>query len=682
MTEDDLKALLGKEIQSAVSYIGGQVSADRKEALDYYHGEPFGNEVDGRSQVVSTDTQDTIEALMPDFMEIFAGGDTIVEVKPTGPEDEEIAQQATDYLNHVWNVDNDGFGVTHDVIKDGLLQKNGIAKVYWDKSEETTKENLENVNSLALSDLIDDPEVEIVRQSPKQADGDFSQYAPDGVLYDLEVRRTRKTGKVKVVAIPPEEFLISRSATSLGDDVPFVAHRSRKTVSELIQMGFDKDQLQDLPSDDDQSYSDEFSARHEDEGEWDEGSNNNDPSMRQIWLYECYPLVDFDGDGVAERRLIHYVGNGKRILTNEETEEHPFTTFTPIRMSHKFFGRSVHDLVKDIQLIKSTVQRQLLDNMYLVNNGRSAISSKVNLDDWLTNRPGGAVRVDDDGGNVSGHIMPITTQSLGPYAYPLIEYWDGVRETRTGITRYSQGTDANSLNKTATGISQILNRAQRRTLLIARTFAEVGFKPLFGKMLRLIIRHQDAPRVIRLRNKWVPMDPRSWNARMDVSVSVGLGYGTRESRVGMLSNILTVVEKIVQHQGGPQGPIITPKHIYNLFEDLLNASGLKNKERYAADPGDEAPQPQPNPAAEQAQLEMQGKQMDLQMKQEEHKLKTGQMQMKAALDTKMTEAKFQLSSAELQLAMQGLEIKRQELAMRERAAVVAAAVRGNPAQGN
>lgn len=681
MTEDDLKAYISKEIQSAIGHIGGQVSADRREALEYYYSEPLGNEVEGRSKIVSSDVQDTIESLMPDFMEIFAGGDSVCEVQPFGPEDEENAQQATDYINYIWTADNNGFEITHDVVKDGLLQKNGFAKAYWDDSEETSKETLENLNTLALSELSEDKEVEIVAATQKQAEGDFSQYAPDGVLYDVEIKRTRKTGRVKVLAIPPEEFLISRQATSLDEAVPFVGHRSRKTVSELIKMGFDRELLDDLPSEEDQSYSDEAVARYEMDDEWQENQDANaDPSMKRVWLYECYPLVDFDGDGIAERRLIHYVGNGKRILTNEEIEEHPFTTFTPIRMGHKFFGRSIHDLVKDVQTIKTTIQRQLLDNMYLVNNGRSAISSKVNLDDWLTNRPGGAVRVDDDGGNVSGHIMPIQTQSLGPYAYPLLEYWDGVRETRTGVTRYSQGTDASSLNKTATGISQILGRTQRRTMLIARTFAEVGFKPLFGKMLRLIIRHQDAPRVIRLRNQWVPIDPRTWNTRMDVSINVGLGYGTKETRVGMLTNILGVAEKIIQYQGGPTGPIIVPKHIYNLFEDLLNASGMKNKERYAADPGDEPPQPQPNPEADKAQIEIQDKQMDLEMKKAEHGMKLKQLQAQSQFDAQRMKMEHDLAVADLRIKAQQLNFKRQELAMKERAALVSAAVRGNSAQ--
>lgn len=647
MQDVTLRSIVKEEIHSAVGFVGGDVSEDRRRAMDYYLGDPFGNEIEGRSQVVSTDVQDTIETVMPDLLEIFAGGDEVVRFEPTDQQDEPFADQATDYCNYIWNNDNPGFGITHDWIKDALLQKVGVIKVYWDESEEQKRETYENLNSLALAELEQDDEVEIVEHETKLAEDPMVlPFTMDGELHDVTIIRTETNGRVKIVPVPPEEFLIARRSVGLEDDYfAFACHKTRKTASDLIQMGYDPDVIANIPSHDDQDYNEERVARFDDD-EWPELDDSLDPAMREIWLYECYLKVDYDGDGITEMRQVTVAGPGYQLLENEEIDNHPFCDITPIRMPHKFFGRSLADLTSDIQLIKSTIQRQLLDNMYLVNNGRTAISNKVDLDDLLTNRPGGVVRIDVDTPDVGGHLMPVVTQPLGQFAFPLLEYWDGIREMRTGVTRLNQGLDPESLNKTATGINQLLGRTQRRILLMARVFAETGFRMAFKKILNLVITHQERERVIRLRNKWVPMDPKAWNASMDVSVSVGLGYGTKEQQVAMFERVLARQMMGVQMQGGVQGPLITAQNIYHTSKKWLSSMGVKDTENHITDPNTMPPpneDRQPDPKMVEIQAKMQGEQGKLQMDQaklqedsrqhgEEMKLKWAELEAKFGTD--------------------------------------------------
>ena len=598
MTDNELRAIVENEIRTSIGFLGGELSEDRRKAMQYYLGDPFGNEIEGRSGVVSTDVQDTIESMMPDFMEMFSGGDKVVQFDPESMEDEPAAKQATDYINYIWNVDNEGFSNTHDGIKDALLQKTGIFKSWWDESAEKKRETFENLSTVQLQDLEADDTVEIIEYESKA-----SMDSPDGVLHDLTLIRTRKKGRIKIVCIPPEEFLITRRAIEL-EISPFTCHKNRKVVSDLIQEGYDPEVLRTIPSHDDQDYNEERIARF-DEDEWPELDDDLDPAMREIWLYECYIKVDFDEDDVAEMRQVIVAGPGYRILSNIEIDENPFSAITPIKMPHKFFGRSVADLVMDVQLIKSTIQRQLLDNMYLTSNARSAVNERVDLDDYLTMRPGGVVRVEGTG-PVGDAIQPLQTTPFGSQAFSHLEYWDSIREMRTGVTRLNQGMDADSLNKTASGINQLLGRTQRRMLLIARVFAETGFKKAFKKILRLVITHQDRERVIRLRNEWVPIDPKHWNADMDMSVSVGLGHGTAEQKSVLYRMFLELQKEIVQFQGGVQGPLVNMDNIHNTLEKFVHASGEKDARPFFSDPeGQQMPEQQPDPKAIEAQNKMQ-----------------------------------------------------------------------------
>ena len=634
LTEDELKAILKHEIEQASGYVGDELEEDRATSLDYYMGLPFGNEVEGQSQIVMTEVQDAVESIMPSLVEIFAGGDVIAKFQPQSAEDEAFAEQATDYVQHIWWKDNDGFKTTHDWMKDALIQKNGFIKVFWDERDKTTKETRTGLNTLAMMTLGADKEVKIVEHDEREATPEEMADAPDGVIHDVTFTRTRTDGRVCIEAIPPEELLIRRDSRSLKDnDFKFACHRKESTISELLDEGYTWEELEDVPSGDPAQLSSERISRYKTSSQDILQNDSLDRAQRTIWRYESYIKVDTDGDGIAELRNIVTVGSGHKILYNEEIDEQPFLTLTPILMPHRLIGRSISDLVMDLQLIISTVMRQLLDNMYRVNNARAAINDRVDIDDYLTNRPGGAVRVDGRDA-VGDSIQPIITQPLGSIVKPVLEELRGIKESRVGVTRYNQGIDADSLNKTATGINLLLGASQKRLLLIARVFAETGFREAFRKILRLIVNHQDRPRTIRLRNKWVPMDPRSWNAEMDVSIAVGLGYGTKEQEAQGIQMVLALMEKGIMLQGGVQGPLYTLKNIHHTLEKAIQAAGFRDAEPFVSEPDENAApqQPRQDPAIVQAQM-----MAEVEREKNQGQLQLQQMKMQADIKTKQME---------------------------------------------
>ena len=610
VTELELKNIIGQEINNSMGYMGGNLSAQRKKSLEYYMGEPLGTEIDGRSQVVSTDVADTIETILPNLLKIFTASDQTVKCEPVKAEDVALAEQATNYINYIFNKDNDGFSILYTWFKDALIEKNGIVKVYWDESEKVEQETYENLNEQEYKILTDNDDVEVVEEESfvdekakeqleqikalAEAQGQVMEDIPTPKLYNCIIKRTTSSGKVKIENIPPEEFLIQKSAKSI-EDADFVAHRVLKTRSDLIQMGFDRDIVDDLPTQNTVTMNDERLARFAD---IDESPLHDAPdeSTQDIEIYECYVKIDMDGDGIAElRKVIVAGGNANTILENMPCDFIPFCSLTPVPMPHRFYGRSVSELVEDVQLVKSTVMRQLLDNMYLTNNNRVAImDGMVNLDDLLTSRPGGVVRTKQPPSQV---MLPMQNQTISQQAFPLLEYLDTVRETRTGVTRYSQGLDADSLNKTATGVNTIMSQSQMRMELIARVFAETGVKDLFRRIFELTVKYQNKERIVELNNKFVPVSPTEWKNRYNISINVGLGAGSKDQQIVMLNNILQKQLQAFQLQGNKEYPMVTLKNIYNSLAKIIEEAGLKNVENYFVNPdeGKELIQPSPPP---------------------------------------------------------------------------------------
>ena len=608
VTIDKLKAIINSEINNSIGFMGSNLTSQRKKSMEYYMGEKLGTEIDGRSQVVSTDVADTVETILPNLLRIFTASDQVVKCEPVKSEDVPLSDQATNYINYIFNKDNNGFSILYTWFKDALLEKNGIVKVYWDDSSSVEQETYKNLNEVEYQVLVNDDNVEIVseetrvdekakeeleqlkaltklqeEQNPDQPQevGQNLENVPTPMLHDVVIKRTSTSGKVKIENVPPEEFLIQRSAKSI-EDANFVAHRVMKTRSQLIEMGFDRDVVENLPTSNNILLNDERLTRLSD---IDESPLNEAPdeATTDIEVYECYVRCDMDGDGVAELRKVIVAGSSaNEILENMPCDNIPFCSLTPIPMPHRFYGRSVSELVEDVQLIKSTVMRQLLDNMYLTNNNRVAImDGQVNLDDLLTSRPGGVVRTKQPPSQV---MFPMQNQTISQQAFPLLEYLDTIRETRTGITRYNQGLDADSLNKTATGVNAIMTQSQMRMELIARVFAETGIKDLFRRIFELTCKYQDKERVVELNNQFVPVKPTEWKNRFNISIVVGLGSGSKEQQIVMLNNILERQLQAFQLQGNREFPMVSLKNIYNSLAKIIENAGLKNVENYFVNP--------------------------------------------------------------------------------------------------
>ena len=599
-SKQEILSVLNREISNASGFIGGELVSRRKKSLEYYLGMPLGNEQEGRSQVVSNDVLDTVESLMPSLMRIFTAGDNVFSCEGVGPEDDEMARQCSDYLNYIFYKENKGFVALYTAFKDALIQKNGILKVYWDDANKTEREEYTRLTDDEFNDLVADPEVKVKNHSEYEEPitDELGKELDKLTLHDVVINRTKLYGQVKIEPVPPEEFLIERRVKDI-DSANFVAHRTNKTRSELVEMGYDKDKVMSLPTgDSDYTREDKF-VRHQNV-DFSHGVQDGDKSSADILVHECYLRMDVNEDGKTELVKFLLAGDGNfEILDMEEVDTIPFVSMTPVIMPHRFHGRSVSELVEDIQLIKSTVMRQMLDNMYLTNNNRVAVQDgQVAMDDLLTNRPGGIVRTKQPPQNV---MMPIQAQPITEQASGMLAYLDSVKETRTGITRQSQGLDANTLNKTATGQNQILTQSQMRMELIARIFAETGVKDLALKMFELVCKYQQKEKIVRIRGKYIPMRPFEWKDRINVTVLVGLGTGSKEQQLILLNAILERQMQAINLQQNAFGPMVNLRNIYNTLKKLIENAGLNGVEPYFMDPdvgAAQMPQLPPKPPTE------------------------------------------------------------------------------------
>ena len=599
-SDTEIKAVLSREIHNASGFIGGELVARRKKSLEYYLGMPLGNEQEGRSQVISNDVLDTVESLMPSLMRIFTAGDNVFSCEGVGPEDDEMARQCSDYLNHIFYKDNNGFLALYSAFKDALIQKNGILKVYWDDSAKTEREEYTRLTDDEFNDLVANPEVKVSNHSEYEEPitDDQGKELDKVTLHDVVIHRTKLYGQVKIEPVPPEEFLIARRSRDINSS-NFVCHRTTKSKSELIEMGYDADVVDGLPSGDTDFFTEDKFVRHQNV-DFSHGSTEGDKSTMDVLIYECYIKMDINEDGIAELVKVTAAGTAAgKILDITEVDSFPFVSMTPVIMPHRFHGRSISELVEDIQLIKSTVMRQMLDNMYLTNNNRVAVQDgQVAMDDLLTNRPGGIVRTKQPPQNV---MMPIPAQPITDQATTMLGYLDSVKETRTGITRQSQGLDANTLNKTATGQNQILTQSQMRMELIARIFAETGVKDLALKMFELTCKYQNKEKIVRIRGKYIPMRPYEWKDRVNITVQVGLGTGSKEQQLILLNAILERQMQAINLQQNVHGPMVNLRNVYNSLKKLIENAGLNGIEPYFMDPevgAAQMPQLPPKPPTE------------------------------------------------------------------------------------
>jgi len=669
MDEGQIKGIIENEIDNSIGYIDTETTDQRSKALEYYLRYPYGNEVEGRSQIVTGEVAEAIDGALPQLIRVFTTTEDIVSFEPQTPEDEESAKQATDYCNWVFYRENDGLIILHNWFKDALMMKVGVVKAYWEAQEDVNKESYKNLTEDELALLLSDPAIEVVSQKVEMVDGgvDMMGMPIQIPYYSVKVKKVKKYGCVKIENVPPEEFLISKSARTI-EDSPFVAHRRLMTRSELIAMGFDKDIVEGLPSYDDLQFTTERIARFS-QGEQPDENISLDPTMQVCEVYECYIKIDVNGDGIAELRKIVYAGN--EILDDEECDLVPFHSLCPIPIPHKFFGQSLADRTMDIQLIKSTVTRQMLDNLYLTNNARlGVVDGQVNLDDALNATPGGIIRMKS-----AGAITPVEVPAVTAQAFPLLEYMDSVQAKRTGVSDQQQGLDPDVMNNvSATAIAAMMKSNSGKLELIARIFAETGVKSLFKGILHLLGKYQDQAKIVRMRGRFVTFDPRTWTNQYDVAINVGLGSGDREQKLAMLQMILSKQEQILT-QFGASNPVVSVAQYRDTLARLIESAGFKDAKAFINEISPELNDAlsQPQPPAPDAQAEV--AQMLAQVEREKTEAKAQIEAAKLGLQREQLEAEFTRKGIELSMQQERsaseMRIKEAELAVKQLQAILA-----------
>lgn len=620
MGDDELLNQIELLERQAVGYYTGEVAAEQTKALDYYLGKPYGTEEEGKSQVNSSDVWDVVEGMTPIVLKPFVSSDEVVKFSPSGPDDEERAQQETEYINYVVTQRNDVFEQLVAWVKTGLLQKNGVVKYWWDKSRKTEIERYfgisDDVYTLLLQELPKDVEVMEHTEMPGEPmqDPQTGAVVPGEPSHDLTLRISHEQGEAKYEVVAPEEILVGRDARTVNPKgARFWQHRRRVTISQLREMGYKvEDGIADYQDTDAQLGGVYAARRSSEENESINEQATLDPASREVLFRETFLNVDADGDGIAELRKVCAVG--RTLLDNEETEEIPFCSWTPYQQPFKYYGKCPADETCEIQLVKTTVIRQTMDNIYTINNNRNFVSSKVNLDDLLDNQIAGIVRVDGD--VVGNHVMPAPITPIGAVTLPIIEYFDAAKENRTGFSRYNQGSSDLNNQKTLGEVQLVSEQSNQRVELVSRGFAETGLRQLMLGIHGLCRRHATKTETVRLRGKWVTVDPRSWKTRYDMTVSVGLGAA--DKRLQMQG-----AQMLMGAQGSLAGVpgLVTPENFYNAAAKLTNAIGEKDAEKFFSNPSmQEQPQP-PDPTKdpafqlEAAKVQIQGKQVDLKAKE-------------------------------------------------------------------
>ena len=668
LSDEQILAAIEAAEESAFGPKSSEIATDRADALDRYMGKPYGDELAGRSQVVSRDISDVVEGVTANVLKPFVGGDRVVVFNPRGPEDEDQSQQETDYINFIVMERNNGFVVLNSAVKDALLLRNGYIKCGWTKRDDVTIEKYEGLSDEEMALLMQDEDIEIVGHEEypmfgvPQVIGMQGQEAPS--LHNVQVHRKKPTEYVEVMPCPPDEILVSqRSVEPSLQHTDFVQHRCRKTLSEVRELGYKiPDEILD---DEDNTETIEDYARNLFSSETDTFGDPTTNAARRIVLFkESWMRIDKNGDGIAELRRICSIG--KNLLADEEADLIPIACYTPVLMPHRHHGISVYDLVKDIAQIKTAMLRSHLDNRYLQNNAEKVVNvdAVANIDDFLTSRPGGIKRVRGDPG---GAVMPLVVPDTGSGALMTLEYLDSIRENRTGFTKAAEGMKSNSLATGTLGeYENQISQSATRLEMIARTIAETGMRDLFRIVHALTLKHGSKAEKVRLRNTWVTVNPREWVRRTDLSISVGLGSTTGPQQI---QNLMLIGQS--QQTAMPLG-IVTPENIFNTLSKLATAAGFKNPEEFFTKPPmtpkvdpqtgrpvigpdgqpemESAPPPQPKDPMVQAeeikaQTAMQLEPMKLQAQQQIEQQKTQnnvqQAQMEAQQEAGLTQFKIE-----------------------------------------
>lgn len=652
MTEDELLRILLNQEHDASSFYDSDLAESQAEAMRRYHAEPYGDELPDRSKVVTHDIEDTIAWIMPDLMRAFSPSDELITVDDPGLQDGDPAlEEAGHLLAHAIFKDNDGVGVLHDFAFDGLLQKVGIISSSWCDPKPGRVREYESISPEQAQMIVNDPEYEVLEYDLEEETGALS----------LKVRHTPKVGRPKLQAIPPEEFRISRRAKSI-EEADYHGWKRLTFLAEIIRdfpEHKDKFALSSAADDHDLSNDTRALARHPEEpfiGN-DDGTSDRH-SAKKVWEAIEYVKVDYDGDGTVELRRIRRCG--RTILENDEVDESEFTLWTPIRVSHRAIGRSMADTILEITKIRTALTRAALDSLSRSLMPRTVVNrQRTNgtdaIDRLLDHDLGDVIEID---GDVRDAVMPLVTPDVSPIALKAIEYFDRQREVASGVSAHAQGIAPKAITQTAKGIEDLQSAANERIELVAR-WLSFGLQDAFEKLLRLIVRHQDGPRQIKVAGKQLQIDPRRWSEEMTVTVHVGMAIESRDKRMALLSLIAAKQEQILLN-AGPGNPVVGFAEYRNTLSEMVRVMGFNNASRFFKEvppESDQPPQPQPDPKL----IEVQGK-LQLEQQRAQATLQMDQQKAAATLQIEQQKSAAKMQSEE-QLALLRLEVE-ERLALR------------------
>ena len=594
----DLQAAVAAEISDAIDYIDESITPERVRNIEAYKMELYGTEEQGRSDYVDSSVRDVIQSLMPPLLRTFTGAEHVCEYIPTSKEDIPMAKQATDVVHQILQ-NNNFFSVCYAAFKDALLAKTGIIKYWYDESITVTEQSYSGLTETEIAMLADDDDLSLVELSEEMAIEEV--ITPEGMvqvvspaLFGCTIRREERDGKYRIEAVPPEEFLVDRRSRTL-DDASLVAHRQILTVSDLIAMGYDADLVNENAStDNDLEFNQVAEERYDTAGSSVSRSDDEGKKALYIEAYIRWP----NADGIAELTKVCCLGSAHKIVYQESVSDIPFAIFCPDPTPHTVIGSAID--VTDLQATKSEIMRDCLDSLSQSIHPRTAIvEGAVNLADVQNNETGAIIRM-----RAPGMVQSLSTPFVGQSAFPMIEYLDSVKEARTGVTKLSQGMNAEALQSTTkVAVNSQIQAAQARVEVIARIFSEEpGMKRLFRGLLRLISTHQNKPMIMRLRNEYVAIDPRVWETDFDVEINVALSDSSVEERMQVLATIIAKQESILV-QMGPNNPLVTLGQYRNTLAKTIELAGFKDPSMFFNElPPDFQMPPPPEASASPEQL--------------------------------------------------------------------------------
>lgn len=617
---ETLAGVLKSEMDDASDFIH-MVGAERAESTEYYLGDSPEGTSSLQSEFISTDVRESILFMLPSIMRTFFGTKKVVEFVPKGPEDIQLAEQQTDYINYIIQQKNNGFQVLYDAFKDALVRKTGFVKVFWDDSIVATTHEYTNLDPQSYQALIIDKDVEIVEESitmesmtviDPMSGEEVTQEIP--ASYDLTIRRLKEKNQVCIEAIPPEEVLLSRHARDL-ESSSYVAHRMIKSVSDLVAMGYDQDEVEQHAGYGGSAVDPEAYEEIEARNPFDNMiyPNRGDSGGKDVLYVEHYLFYDYDGDGIDERVRVCTIGNGIHVVNVEPWDELPICMFCPDPEPHTAIGSCPADYLKPIQAAKSQIMRDTLDSLgHSIFPRMGIVEGQVNIDDVLNTDIGQPIRM-----RAPGMVQPFAVPFVGKEAFPVLGYLDEAKENRTGVSKASAGLNADALqSSTSQAVSATMSGAQGRVELICRHFAEGGLKDMFKTVNNLVIKHQNAQDVYRLNNKFVPVDPRYWDNDKDIVVNVAISKSSDQEKFSVLQNVAQKQEQIMQLLG-PQNPLVSLQQYANTLTKMIEMAGFKDSSSFINTevppmPPQQQEDSKPSPEEMLAQAEMQKAQVTAQ----------------------------------------------------------------------